>query len=57
MATSTPATQYESAKQNKGDVIPNGSDPTLYKINPDKSLTPNTSGFTTSTNQLTTSGK
>lgn len=54
MATST---QYESAVQSKDEAIPSGTAPVLYKVNPDKSITPATSGYTSSSNQLTTSGK
>jgi len=36
---------------------PTGASPTLYKVNPDKSITPATSGYTSSSHQLTTSGK
>jgi len=35
---------------------PTGSS-TLYQVNPEESLTPATSGYTTSKNQLTVSGK
>lgn len=49
--------QYESAVQAKGEVSPSGTSPILYKVNPDKSITPATSGYTSSPNQLTTSGK
>lgn len=47
--------QYDDT--GKDDAIPSGKSPTLYKVNPDENLTPNTSGHTSSTNQLTTSGK
>ena len=47
--------QYDD--KGKDDSIPDGASPTLYKVNPDVSITPNTAGHTTSTNQLTTSGK
>lgn len=56
-SSAAPDNQYETAKQTKGDVIPGGASPILYKVNSDKSLTPNTMGYTTSKNQLTTSGK
>lgn len=49
------STQYDDRK--KDDAIPSGAAPMLYKVNPDEQLTPNTTGYTTSTNQLTTSGK
>jgi hypothetical protein len=47
--------QYDDT--GKDDAIPSGQSPTLYKVNPDVSVTPNTTGYTTSKNQLTTSGK
>lgn len=61
----TPTKQFSyeinSSKQyddtGKGDAIPTGQSPILYKVNPDKSITPATSGYTSSSNQLTTSGK
>ena len=40
-----------------GDDIPTGKPPTLYKVNPDVDVTPNTKGYTNSSHQLTTSGK
>lgn len=55
VTTSTSTKQMDDA--GKGDAIPSGQSPTLYKVNPDKSVTPATSGYTSSSNQLTTSGK
>lgn len=36
---------------------PSGKSPTLYKANPGSSISPGQKGYTTSRNQVTTSGK
>lgn len=53
----TSKAQYESPAVTKSESAPSGQSPVLYKVNPDKSVTPNTDGHTTSSHQLTTSGK
>ena len=61
MSTSSSFYAINTSKQmddsGKDDAIPDGKAPVLYKVNPDANVTPNTMGHTTSTNQLTTSGK
>lgn len=69
MAKSMNSAKGAYAEVNKSDVqrsdqqagAQEGASPTgesvLYKANPDTGITANTMGFTTSRNQLTTSGK
>jgi hypothetical protein len=57
MAYTSDSSKKQLSDAGKEKASPSGEGPTLYKVNPDKSPTPNTAGHTTSSNQLTPSGK